>query len=1131
MRIPYVIDNREKDRSLRHVLRGLLAEHEGKSVDVATAFFSVRGFAEIAEGLDGLGSLRILLGSEPASGLDIGLHPDPEASRIDLGNLQCDPLDAEADAEILRRELERSPLDEERQKIVEKLIRLLRKDSVEIRRYNKGFLHAKTWLFYADRTKRGQRILWDRLQPLLGIVGSSNFTYPGLTGNNELNLCHQVIMDEYMAEDDEAAGMVAYLDQEKASPLITPRNRQLVKSEVGARAIQELVDWYDEVWDESIEYKDQFIKVLVESKYGEEEYEPHQIYLKALWHKFRDELGQDLPDRSTAVELTEFQDDAVKRARRIIARYDGVMIADAVGLGKTWIGKRLLEEWGYHQRQRVLVICPASLREMWTQELQSASIAGEIISQEEMGRKEFDPFAHGDADIILIDESHNFRNHTAQRYEALEQLIACNGGRGEAGHRKKLILLTATPINNDVFDLYNQVQLITQGNRGAFASAGIGDLRRYFLAARRSDAETADQNLFNLLEEITVRRPRSTIKEYYPDATIGGNPINWPDRKLHTQRYSLASTYGEDFYKRIVERIENLNLAPYDLESYRIDPGKVDDMQLGRGQALVGIFKSLYLKRFESSVEAFRISIERARNFQKAYLQQLRAGKLLTSKDFRKLQSLRTEGSDQENNDDIEDLLEGLESVSLAEYESDAIEEHVEEDIEMLSEIYGVVSHLQAQQDQKLQQLREMLRGKLNGKKVLIFSYYKDTSRYLYRCLREDDELLEELGDPNLRIADSDILPKDRETIVERFAPRANNVEGIAGTDREIDILLATDVLSEGRNLQDCQYLINYDLHWAPIRLVQRIGRIDRIGTPFDILHVHNFFPEARLDDLLGLVATLTDKIQTIDDQGLHDASVLGETPHPRAFNQIKRVENEDADVIDEEADAVELASAETLRLQLQEALQQQQAKAIEDLPDGIHSAREKQDERGIFFCFETHPDDPHMRQTFWIYWDHEMRRFEDNMYRIAELIACKPDEERKQSAQDVYDILPKAMQYIAESSRRTSAGEDARTETTKEQNLVRVTIRDEALQAGIDRKRVMAVLKFLNQPMFRFAVRRLRETYQEYNADQDIKKLVNEVDDLRLGFEADADEQEEAESSEPITADDLHLACFEYVV
>lgn len=223
----------------------------------------------------------------------------------------------------------------------------------------------------------------------------------------------------------------------------------------------------------------------------------------------------------SAVDLAEFQEDAARKARKILARYDGVMVADSVGLGKTWIGKKLLEDFAYHLRQQALVVCPASLEDMGETKLGEASISVRVISQERLGQADFAVDEYGNVDAILIDESHNFRNPGSQRYENLERLIGLNGGLGRDGMRKKLILLTATPINNDLMDLYQQINLFSPGDLGYFAAAGIGDLRKYFLAARR---EVGDRSsavaLFNLLEEVVIRRTRPFIRQAYPDATI-----------------------------------------------------------------------------------------------------------------------------------------------------------------------------------------------------------------------------------------------------------------------------------------------------------------------------------------------------------------------------------------------------------------------------------------------------------------------------------------------------------------------------------------------------------------------------------------------------------------------------------
>ena len=193
-------------------------------------------------------------------------------------------------------------------------------------------------------------------------------------------------------QDKDAAYAVRWLTDAKPSPNITSENRQLLKSEVGARAIIDLEEWYERQWQDSRDFKPELIELLDASKFGRKEYTPYEVYMKALYEYFKDELDEEPqgPTRS-AVELAEFQEDAVKKARRILARYDGVMIADSVGLGKTWIGKKLLEDYAYHMRQKALVVCPASLRSMWERELAEATISAQILSQEELGREEFDP--------------------------------------------------------------------------------------------------------------------------------------------------------------------------------------------------------------------------------------------------------------------------------------------------------------------------------------------------------------------------------------------------------------------------------------------------------------------------------------------------------------------------------------------------------------------------------------------------------------------------------------------------------------------------------------------------------------------------------------------------------------------
>lgn len=275
------------------------------------------------------------------------------------------------------------------------------------------------------------------------------------------------------------------------------------------------------------------LRFLTNRSLAGKKYTPYEVYMKALYEYFRDDLFEAEPAATrSAVELAEFQEDAVKKPKKYLPlrRRHGCGLGWA---GKDLDGKKILEDFAYHLRQKALVVCPASLRSMWNKELRGSAIAATVLSQEELGREDFDAAPWGDADVVLVDESHNFRNRNAQRFANLELILGANGGRGKDGSRKKMILLTATPINNDLLDLYQQLSLITRGDRGYFAGAGIGDLHRYFLQARR-DARNggAGVALFNLLEEIVIRRTRPFIRKAYPDATIRGKKISFPDENF-----------------------------------------------------------------------------------------------------------------------------------------------------------------------------------------------------------------------------------------------------------------------------------------------------------------------------------------------------------------------------------------------------------------------------------------------------------------------------------------------------------------------------------------------------------------------------------------------------------------------
>jgi superfamily II DNA/RNA helicase len=348
-----------------------------------------------------------------------------------------------------------------------------------------------------------------------------------------------------------------------------------------------------------------------------------------------------------------------------------------------------------------------------------------------------------------------------------------------------------------------------------------------------------------------------------------------------------------------------------------------------------------------------------------------------------------------DDHDEARQIIDALPRLDAGKYDRRRLYRALQEDIDALTEIWHDSKDISLTHDAKFQQLKSLLEADLRGQKVMIFTYYKDTARYLYQVLLSDDNATwrEDIGNPHIRRIDSTVRPADRSRAIEHFAPVANGSPKIAGTDQEIDLLISTNVLSEGQNLQDCGSLINYDLHWNPTRMVHRAGRIDRLGSSFDTLSIYNMFPELALEELLGLVRSLTAKIEVINQTGFLDASVLGEVVTPRDFNTLRRIADEDHSVIEEQESFLELASSEVLLAELQKVLSTDAQRWLTDLDDGIHSGLERRDTKGMFFYFTASRDSG--RAHFWRYYDLDTRKIVDNRYHIMQMIACSPDTPR----------------------------------------------------------------------------------------------------------------------------------------
>ncbi|WPF87386.1 helicase-related protein [Cyanobacterium aponinum AL20118] len=913
--LPDYIDN--KTHTLQSVLATIIEDNNQLTLDIATGFFRIEAWLRLESPMNKLNSLRLLIGRDPA------IRP-AESDHIDLLKYY---------KRSLQQQLEENPFNLEYKQQIDRLIEYLQQDKIEVRLFGvlgdkNQFLHAKAYIF--DECS---------------IVGSSNFTPAGLQANSELNIVNKI---SAIARD--------------------LRN-----------------NWFERFWDDDsvdVDYKQKLIDTLNASKFGSKAYTPYQVFLKALYELFKEDTNIN-EGNITGVDLADFQKEGFKKAIRLIEKHQGCIVADAVGLGKTYIGLRVIEYYLIKERKpnkipKVMVICPAQLRELiWRKKLDEFGLKADIISHEEISRKDFNLNRYSYYDLMVIDEGHNFRNSGTNRYNNLLKLV--NSGN----RNKKILMLTATPINNSVYDLYHQILILARGNESYYREYGISNLNGYFKALHQGKTEITE-----LLFQTMVRRSRQDVirrQEAGEEIIIGGTKIHFPKRELERFTYNFEAEY-QGLYIGIANSIDQLNLSPYNIKSFKLKKVKTDEAEVKRNYALVNLQKALYLKRFESSLIAFKKTVTNQKQFQEQFYQLLtKEGKLLDSKNFRKLIFAL---EDEEENITVTDIIEQLEEINPKEYNLSELQQHIEQDLRVLNQILEQINTIESSAndnqhyDQKLDAFKELV-IKLKGEKILVFSYYKDTAKYLHQELIKDADFLAKLNNPVIDIITGDSKSQQRQEKVNRFAPKANlsndnpqqRLEQLQQLlQNPIDILICTDVLSEGQNLQDAGILINYDLHWNPVRMIQRAGRIDRLGTEYDTLYIYNCFPEEGLEVLLGLVRRLQERIATIDREVGLDASVLGEIVTGRSLEQLERLKKADTDaekqaILEELEAEIELVSLDEMKLPLIEFIQQVGQELVEEIPLGIHSTKNLNipdpnfKEGGLFLAFKS--DDKHFWQLF----------------------------------------------------------------------------------------------------------------------------------------------------------------------
>jgi len=924
---------------------------------IATAYINPAGFALLADELDQVPRVRLLLGAEPQEDIVRALAGDDEgtAERVAAAVAEHDAwIKAERDTMGFERLASRN---------AQRMVEWLRSHNehggprVEVRRYTEGFLHGKAYIS-------------DDSMLAAVLAGSSNMTLSGLSRNAELNLGYP-------------AGDPNY--------------------------VRNVRDWFEDLWAASETYD--------LAGYYEQQWAPHSpwsVFLRMLWELYGSHLDEEAQPKQTAFHLTRFQADGVARMERLLEELGGVLVADEVGLGKTFLAAEVIQRASEVNRQRVLIIAPAALRNsMWEPFLRKHRFSRgvDVMSYEEI-RNKVDPDSNSydetfvrqaeDYALIVVDEAHNLRNAGTARSEAVDRVLL------SGKYPKKTVLLTATPVNNSLSDLETLIKYFVRDD-AHFASIGIPSIRKYIAKAREIDPENlTPEHLFDLMDQVAVRRTRKFVKDLYPNEEIvgpDGQPmlIRFPEAKVRRIDYDLdasgialidAMIYAldlpdfddpHDLYRKQSTDPDRLILARYVTSAYRLD-NAMEAYQLSNA----GLLRSAMLKRLESSPHALRATLDTLIRAHETFLDGLAKGYVLIG------EALREWGSS--DSDDLDEFVKALDADDrdqaqpVAQYRIDQLRGDVESDLELLRRLRVMTEQTIADGEPKAERLVDELaaiagaargvdpRGVPSGdrRKVIIFSTYSDTVVALHEDVTAAinaapggsplADYRERLAPPILgtyasiqkRGESGGVDQGGRASTIAGFAPRTAGPlsdEGEPLHSDVFDILITTDVLAEGVNLQQAAQIINYDLPWNPMRIVQRHGRVDRIGSQHATVDLGLFFPSSRLDDLLGLEATLERKLAQAEA-----AVGAGEVLPGRKGREVVLADAANADeIVEQIEDLVETRgssaalSGEEYRRRLWNAFEQDPllAREAKDLPYGSGTGYEnpRLDGNAYVFC------------------------------------------------------------------------------------------------------------------------------------------------------------------------------------
>lgn len=779
------------------------------------------------------------------------------------------------------------------------------------------------------------------------------------------------------------------------------------------------IESFEQIWNDEKQLKDITNEVIdfISDLYKENS--PEFVYYVTLYNIFTEFL-EDISENELANEKTgfkkskiwnslyDFQKDAVLGIINKLERHRGCILADSVGLGKTYTALGVIKYYQERNKSSILVLCPKKLSENWNtfiknykdNPLQEDRFNYDVLFHTDLSRKQgnsngmdLSRVNWGNYDLVVIDESHNFRNNSARndretRYDKLMNNVM------KAGVETRVLMLSATPVNNKFLDLKNQLALAYEGHTDRIdekisntksIDTILKNAQTIFNEWSKLDPEertgkellnrlNTNFDFFKLLDSVTIARSRKHIEKYYNMKDIGEFPTRLKPISKTPELTDLDSFMS---IKEIADTLSKLNMsvyAPFDyilpnkLSEYEdkydisVKGGQSSFRQADREKSLQILMRINFLKRLESSVESFRLTLNKVMNQIETILKSIEEFENRgINKSFEDI-----EVTNYNSDEDVEDLLDdqfsigkkvkiNLEDMNTIGWRQDLVADYV-----ILKKLINEMEKINPEHDLKLRELFNLIINKVNhpinsnNKKVIIFSAFADTADYLYKCLAVN--LKNHYGLNTCKITGSGInectinMNKEFNNLLLNFSPKSKHRDMLdpSSTD-DIDILIATDCISEGQNLQDCDYLINYDIHWNPVRIIQRFGRVDRIGSDNKVIQLVNFWPNLSLDDYINLKNRVENRMVMMDISGTGEDNVLTNKSSDMEYRkeQLKKLQEEVVD-LEEMNTGISITDLglNEFRMDLVEYVKNNGS--LEGVPFGLHSVVHENKELGV---------------------------------------------------------------------------------------------------------------------------------------------------------------------------------------